>query len=298
MPRWVDFQTLMSIENELLGALLDGSSDEVSLPLEMKIVAMAVEDLRTLVSVSTLHSRWALARSLGELAKTANDAGRVLGRFNSGVMDTLDSLLLSRPHVLHTLERTTLMPSTHRLQVLQPLSNEVTHKGPTMRTFTDLISSLSMKVERLSLGLRDSLEEIARMEDRHASIVEMIQSDAALGAGDEADVLSDLWTVLGGDRLDPKIAQQTRARLQDVSQHEFDARAYMASAGRAVDAASKQLRDLCEHVSTPPSISEIISTESHVKSIKDSLERLSDRRARVVKRRLESSADRVLGRRV
>lgn len=89
-PLWADFQSLVEMEDKLLGHLFDGRFDGSKSPLNMREAEMAIEDLRTLVRISDLNDREILADSLVELLKCVRNLRKSLGRFYAGVRDTLD----------------------------------------------------------------------------------------------------------------------------------------------------------------------------------------------------------------
>jgi hypothetical protein len=89
-PLWADFKSLVKIERELFGNLLNEAFDGSTFPLDMKQVEMAVEDLHTLARFSELNDREILADSLAEFLICARNLRKSLVRFYSRVRDTLD----------------------------------------------------------------------------------------------------------------------------------------------------------------------------------------------------------------
>ena len=89
-PQWADFPSLLNVERKTLEALLDETVEGPGLALEIKKAEMATSDLATLVRVSSLNSRDALADSLGEFVKDARKVGRGLTRFSSRVGGAVD----------------------------------------------------------------------------------------------------------------------------------------------------------------------------------------------------------------
>jgi hypothetical protein len=97
VPRRPDFPRLLDVESKTLESLLDETVEGPGLALEIKKAELATSDLVTLVRVSKLNSRDALADSLGEFVKDARKAGRGLTRFSSRVGGAVDKYVILCP---------------------------------------------------------------------------------------------------------------------------------------------------------------------------------------------------------
>lgn len=95
--RRADFPRLLDVEHKTLEALLDETVEGPGLALEIKKAELATSDLVTLVRVSKLNSRDALADSLGEFVKDARKVGRGLTRFSSRVGGAVDKYVIVPP---------------------------------------------------------------------------------------------------------------------------------------------------------------------------------------------------------
>ena len=97
VPRWADFPRLLEVESKTLESLLHNIVEGPGLALEIKKAELATSDLVTLVRVSKLNSRDALADSLGEFVKDARKVGRGLTRFSSRVGGAVDKYVILCP---------------------------------------------------------------------------------------------------------------------------------------------------------------------------------------------------------
>lgn len=92
--KWADYPHLVDVESKTFEQLMDGVVGGSALSLEVKQVEMATADLVTLVRISDLKAKDALATSLVEFIETAKKTGRGLQRMSSKVGGTVDRFVL------------------------------------------------------------------------------------------------------------------------------------------------------------------------------------------------------------
>ena len=120
--------------------------------------------------------------------------------------------------------------------------------------------------------------------DAHLSALHELcaAEDLAQGAARDA-LLSELWTILGGNRDRLRSFEKNLGLLKDLSEYRRSARAHVAAAQQTVDAMGQEIEELRERVAAPDITGDKIPIEVHMKSIRNGLERLREGRSRAKK---------------
>ncbi|KAI0258393.1 hypothetical protein BC834DRAFT_835706 [Gloeopeniophorella convolvens] len=293
-PKWADFPSLLNVESKTLEALLDETVEGPGLALEIKKAEMATSDLATLVRVSKLNSRDILAEFLSEFVKDARQVGRGLTRFSSRVGGAVDNIIAVNDYALHAIEAANSKSSALSLRHLWPFSPAgPATKEVVTRHFTDAMNTLSANMQRLVLEAEVSLSDLDKLEEHLRSIHEVVSREDSSVNAQRADLLAQLWTILGGNRDELRGMNDNLALLKGVGRYRDRALAHVVAALQMLQTMAEDMEELRERVAAPELVGSAIPVEVHMKSIRGGLERLRERRHAAHKRE-EDFTNRIL----
>jgi len=172
--------------------------------------------------------------------------------------------------------------------------NEVTKNEAANQAFAGLMDLLSVKIERLSLGAEAPLVDLINLDKQLAKVQETATHKASQITSDKANVLSDLWAALSGNRVTSKRMDENRKILQTFDSTKNCALTYVTSAQRALQTAKKQLIDLRRRVAMPEPVGEATPITVHANSLKDGIEDLQEMKSQVVQRGGRGVADKIV----
>ncbi|KAE9383168.1 hypothetical protein BT96DRAFT_844466 [Gymnopus androsaceus JB14] len=275
-----DFPRLMDAQTITFEQLLDNSVGGSGLSLEIKKAEMAVVDLITLVEYSELSNRQILVESLTLFTEDARLTGRGLQIFVAKVAGAVDLITAVNECAIRTLSSIQSLPSFSLLSfaIIQypppPYSEKIVREA-----FIESMTTLSALVENLILLAEVQLMNIDRLEE-HLSIIHAlrVREDSAISLA-KAELLGDIWTLLGGNRRMLKGYDRNLELLRGVGGVRMQAWAHITSALHLL----RQLRDdmevMEETLSRPSLTGSHISVEVHMKSIELGVERLKESKA-------------------
>ncbi|RDB26345.1 hypothetical protein Hypma_006741 [Hypsizygus marmoreus] len=295
MPRWADYPKLIDVQSTTFEHLLDESVGGSGLSLEIKKAEMATADLVTLVRVSNLKSRDMLGDSLGEFVDDAKKTGRDLQRLSSKIGGAVDSIMAVNDYALHEIEAANVKaPTILNAYGLMPWAARRPATEVVARTFGEAMNVLSSSMQRLILEAEVNLANLDRLEERLSTLHDLVSREDSSISGARAEVLSDLWTKLGGNRRTLRGFDEHLGLLRNLGMYRKKALAHVVAALQSLQAMSSDMEDIRERVAAPELTGSKIPVEVHMKSIKNGLERLKEGRVRA-KRLEEEAMRRVLG---
>jgi hypothetical protein len=164
-----------------------------------------------------------------------------------------------------------------------PHKSEGAKNEAANQAFAGWMDLLSVKIERLSLGAEAPLVDLINLDKQLAKIQETTTHKASQSQTtyDKANVLSDLWEALSGNRQTSKRMDENRRILQTFDNTKNCALTYAISAQRALQTAKKQLVDLRRRVAMPEPVGEATPITVHLNSLNDGIEDLQKMKARV-----------------
>lgn len=253
-PPPVHFDDLMAVQSQF-EAVLEESAGGVSLPLDMKRSEASIRDLRQIVHHSRLRSRNELVLEFDGFVETARIASYDLQKFNSHVGRSVDNILTTARWTKRVLDGIVDLESSrgaiskffgHRmLAPFQPmrftedalLANYVTH--------TRLVEE---EIHRLIAEAQALLRVLQNLEDRLDVIHGIAVRDDLHLQSSKADLLSQLWTMAGGNRDKlGKFDSQLRL-LGHVTTYRKSAIAYVSGTMVKLQGMGAELEELRERV--------------------------------------------------
>lgn len=147
-----------------------------------------------------------------------------------------------------------------------------------MGTFTEAMNTLSVNMNRLILEGEVSLQALEKLEQRLATLYELVTREDSSLTSERAEILASLWTMLGGNKNELRHVDTHLDLLKNLGAYRQRALAHVVAALQTLQSMSDDMEDLRERVAAPELVGERIPVEVHIKSIQGGLERLKERR--------------------
>lgn len=162
------------------------------------------------------------------------------------------------------------------------------------RTFSEAMGVLTGSLERLVLEAEVNLANLEKLEERLSVLHGIVSREDVALSNAKADLLADLWTILGGNRDRLRNFDNHLSLLKNLGVYRKKALAHVVAALQTLKSLSSDMEDIRERVAAPDLLGSKIPIEVHMKSIRTGLERLKESRVRG-KKLEEDTVRRVLG---
>ncbi|KZP23891.1 hypothetical protein FIBSPDRAFT_858065 [Athelia psychrophila] len=284
-PRWADFPHLMDAQSGAFEQLLDTTAGGSALAHSIKKAEMATTDLSTLVRVSNLRSRELIADMLSEFVVDARTTGRGLQRLSAKVNGAVDGILAMNDYALHTIEGAAARSPSRIGVVLSlipfvDLSGSAATQELVTKTFTKAMDYHAGSLARLVIEAQASLANLDALEQRLNTLSEVVVRENATLSAAQSELLSELWTMLGGNRDKLRGQDNHFLLLKGLGDYRSRALAHVESALMTLQAMSEDMEDMRERVAAPELVGSRVPVEVHIRSIRSGLERLMDGRVK------------------
>ncbi|KAL8793271.1 MAG: hypothetical protein Q9195_004131 [Heterodermia aff. obscurata] len=284
----VHFDELMTVQSKFED-VLEASAGGVSLPLDMKRGETSIRDLRTVVRHSSLHSKNELVLEFDGFIETARIASWDLQKFNSHLGHSVDKVLATARWTRRVLEDISIHDASQgaiaafvNSKILAPFQ-PLTFTEPALvsqyiqhsRTVEDEINLLVQEAQAL-------LSVLLNLEDRLDLIHDIAVRDDVKAQGSKEEVLSELWTHLGGNSKKLGKLDSQLKLLKQVNTYRQSALAHVSGTLVKLQAMSHDLEDLRERMGGV----EMVPLSVHIENVEMGIERLE--RGRTKAKELES----------
>lgn len=153
--------------------------------------------------------------------------------------------------------------------------------------------SFSINMERIVREAESSRQKLEALEETLETLHDMVARENSDLSGEKANILADLWTMVGGNKKELRTVDKHLNLLKNMGAYRTRALAHIVAASQALQAMDEDMRDLRDRVAAPEWIGDNIPVEVHIKAIQNGLERLEGNRLRA-KRTQEEIADRIV----
>ena len=205
-PPLVQFDELMTVQNKF-EAVLQESAGGVSLPLDMKRGETSIRDLRQVVRFSQLRSKNELVLEFDGFIETARVASYDLQKFNSHIGRGVDNILTTARWTKRVLggiaERDASQGTISWFindRVLAPFQPIKFTEDALLDQYIQHTHVVEDEINRLVTEAQAVLMVLNNLEDRLDVIHGIAVRDNLHAQGSKNEVLSQLWTMLGGNR--------------------------------------------------------------------------------------------------
>ena len=290
----VEFDELMTVQSHF-EEIMEQSASGVSLPLEMKRSETSIRDLRQVVRFSQLHSRNEMVLEFDGFIETARIASYDLQKFNSHIGRGVDIVLSTARWTERVLDDMALKRSTRGIipgfindKLLAPFQPLQFTESRLLDQYIKHTRVISEEIEQLLVEAQALLMVLQNLEDRLDVIHGIAMRDNIHAQGSKDEILSQLWTLLGGNRgALGKYNNQLRL-LKEVGNQRKVAWAHVSGTILKLQAMGAELEELRERVGSAELLRDRadLPLAVHLESIRLGVERLEEGRKKA--RELES----------
>ena len=253
-PPAIHFDQLMNVQNKF-EAVLQESAGGVSLPLDMKRGETSIRDLRQVVRFSQLHSKNELVLEFDGFIETARIASYDLQKFNSHVGRGVDNILATARWTKRVLDDIVerdgsrgALTSFFNDKLLAPFQPIQFTEDALLDQYIQHTRIVEEEINRLVTEAQALLLVLQNLEDRLDVIHGIAVRDNLYAQGSRAEVLSQLWTMLGGNRSKlGKFDSQLRL-LGQVNSYRQNAIAHVSGTLVRLQGMGAELEELRERV--------------------------------------------------
>lgn len=276
--------------------ILSESAAGVALPLDMKRSETSIRDLRQVVRFSQLSSRNELVLEFDGFIETARMASYDLQKFNSHVGRGVDIVLSTARWTQHVLDDMAtkqssrgFIPSFIQDKILAPFSPVQFTEARLLDQYIQHTRIVSDEIERLIEEAQALLLVLQNLEDRLDVIHAVAMRDNIAAQAGKDEILSHLWTLLGGNRAKLGKFNNQLGLLREVGKYRRVAWAHVSATIIKLQAMGAELEELRTRVSSAELLKDHkeIPLSVHVENIRLGVERLEEGRERA--RRLEQN---------
>ena len=202
----VQFDQLMTVQGKF-EEVLQESAGGVSLPMDMKRGETSIRDLRQIVRFSQLHSKNELVLEFDGFIETARIASYDLQKFNSHVGRGVDNILATARWTKRVLDDIAerdasqgALSSFFNDKLLAPFQPLRFTEYTLLDQYIQHTRVVEDEINRLVTEAQALLLVLQNLEDRLDVIHGIAIRDNLHAQGGRNEILSQLWTMLGGNR--------------------------------------------------------------------------------------------------
>jgi hypothetical protein len=285
--QYPDFEELTKVQSTF-EEVLEANKDSYALPATLKKGEMALRDLRSTVKYSRLPSRSELEVELSSFIETASEASDHLAKYNAKIGYTMDQVISTNRWTLNTLEgiaaREVGTGSISRaLSYINPFSALQIAPGSLDELIFDQyvlhVGKMKEDIERLIQRSIALLHLLNNLENRLDVIAEIAVRDDLIVNRDRDELLSLLWTKLGGNRSSKKAYAESLGLLRQVQDYRKSAMQHVSATLLKLQAIAAELENLREGVAAPEVVGYgNVPLQYHIEIVEKSIDRLKNSR--------------------
>lgn len=268
--------------------VLAGTAVGANLPLDMKRCESGIRDLKQAVAYSSLPSRNELVFEFGGFIDTARQASADLSRFNSRIGRAVDKILSTNRWTLSVIQGVSAEEASRgvipkwvskNLNVFAPFKPVPLARGVLLDQYLRHTGAVEEQIKNLideAFVLRDILENL---DGRLDVIADIAHRDEIKTESHKDELLSHIWTKVGGNRASTAKLEKQLDLLNSVNQNRRAAWGHVTSTILKLQAIQHSLDDLRERVAVPQIVgTDQVPLEVHIESINLGIERLESQR--------------------
>ena len=149
-----------------------------------------------------------------------------------------------------------------------------------VETFGEAMNILSTDMERLIIEAEANIIALDNLEERLSTLHDIVSREDLTLSSEKADLLAELWTILGFNRDELRNFDQSLLLLKELKTYRQQALTRVVTALQTLQMMSADMEDMRERVARPAIAGSAIPVEVHMKSIQYGLERLREGRMR------------------
>ena len=282
----VEFDALMKSQSQFED-ILSESAAGISLPLDMKRSETSIRDLRHVVRYSQLASRNEMVLEFDGFVETARMASYDLQKFNSHVGRGVDIVLSTAHWTQRVLDDMSykqasrgLLPRMIQDNIFAPFQPIQFTEAMLLDQYIAHTQIVSGEIERLIGEAQALLLVLQNLEDRLDVIHSIATHDNVAAQAGKDEILTHLWTTLGGNRAQLGKLDKQLNLLSQVGQYRKVAWAHVSGTILRLQAMGAELEELRTRVSSAEVLRDHkeIPLAVHIENIRLGVERLEEGR--------------------
>ena len=253
-PSPIRFDQLMMVQNKF-DEVLQESAGGVSLPLDMKKGETSIRDLRQIVRFSQLHSKNELVLEFDGFIETSRIASYDLQKFNSHVGRGVDNILATARWTKRVLDGIAehdasqgALSSFVNDKILAPFQPLRFTEDTLLDQYAQHTRLVEDEINRLVVEAQALLLVLQNLEDRLDVIHGIAIRDDLHAQGGKNEVLSQLWTMLGGNRNKLGKFDSQLSLLKQVNTYRQNAIAHVSGTLIRLQSMGAELEELRQRV--------------------------------------------------
>ena len=179
-------------------------------------------------------------------------------------------------YALQTIEDSKTPPSLMARVLPFSLSNTNPTQEAVMETFLMSMDNIASQMFRLREEAEISMDHLTRLEEHLIVLHEITHRDNKQLKAAHEDVLAELWTWVGGNRVQLRKMNLDLDLLKNVDRYRKKAREHVVATLQTLYTLDADMEELRTRVAAPDLLGDKIPIEVHIKSIKAGVERLKD----------------------
>ncbi|KAG0652031.1 hypothetical protein D0Z07_0909 [Hyphodiscus hymeniophilus] len=259
-PPPVEFDQLMTVQAQF-EEVLEESAGGVSLPMDMKRGEASIRDLRQLVRYSQLYSNH-VGRAVDSVIATT--------RWTTRVLDGIQERDATKG----------LMNAFINDKILAPFQPVKFTEGVLLDQYIQHTRLVEEEIHKLISEAQAILMVLNNLEDRLEVIHGVATRDGMHAKALKEEILSELWTMVGGNRGKLNKMDRQLSLLQHVGVYRKTAYAHISGTILRLQAIGAGLEDLRERVGAPELLRDRahVPLSVHIENIQLGVERLESSR--------------------
>jgi hypothetical protein len=281
-----EFDKLVDAQSQFEDVLA-ASASGAFLSIEMKSSEAGIRDLKHVVQYSNLPSKNELVLEFEGFVDTARMASNDLSRFNSRIGRALDHILSTNRWTLQVIDGVASEDAargslnkwlSNNFNVFAPFQPVALSQNVLLDQYLRHTSAVEEQILSLINEAHVLLEVLDNLDGRLDLIASIATRDGVKVENGREQLLSQLWTKLGGSRSSVAKLDKQLSLLNNVSQYRRMAWAHVNGAMIKLMAIRDNLEDLRERVAMPETLGEVVPLEVHIENINLGIERLEQQR--------------------
>ena len=153
-----------------------------------------------------------------------------------------------------------------------------------LRSFSDAMDTLARETQRTLLEASASVANLERLQEHLLTIHDICQRENVALGEEHAELLSALWTVLGGNRRTVRRNEMHLALLQEIGRYRKDALTHVIVTRDVLQALAADVEELRASAAAPEIVGDRVPPEVLIRSIGGQVERLREGKQRAAER--------------
>ncbi|KAK0429561.1 hypothetical protein EV421DRAFT_1723119 [Armillaria borealis] len=247
-PVWVDYLTLIHVQDTVLEGLLDDSTGALVLSLTLKRAEMAIQDVAILVRSSNLINQEQIAQCLKLLVQSAKRSSHGVLNISFEAEAAIKGAIAMHEYAFDSIRH------SHAIAYRRS-----TVDGVVLKQFTYTLDYLFRQVNRLIPTYQSQISALMEIETHLDTLHGLINRDGILYLIAKEDVLAELWSMLTCERptVSSEKIQKNFALLDEYGSNRHSALVTAGSGLAALQGLMHGVQDVRKRMSHPSPASPI-----------------------------------------